>query len=271
MESISNQNDSGLGRSVKTGAIRAFTLIELLVVIAIIAILAAILLPALTKAKQQSWITTCINNQHQIDMAWMMYASDSSDTLALNYWSNASGPARSLPGSWVIGNADVDSDPTNITSGTLYPYINSIPVYHCAADQTYFPNTSIPRYRAFSMSCYVGANLDYQLNLKIYPILKTTAIRQPSQTLVFIDEDDQTIDDGHFLYEFNLTTDYWINLPGFRHNNGTVLSFADGHANYWRWFESHPSAVNVPLTGSALNDLRRLQATSPQNANYGNF
>jgi prepilin-type N-terminal cleavage/methylation domain-containing protein/prepilin-type processing-associated H-X9-DG protein len=264
MKFVSHQNDLSLDRPIKTNVIRAFTLIELLVVIAIIAILAAMLLPALSAAKEKSKRTTCISNQRQLALGWLMYAPDFSEVLVLNKWSNTPAPARSLPGSWVLGNANIDSDPTNITAGTLYPYIKALGVYHCSDDRAYVKSTTIPRARCFSMSCYLGA--DPKAGYGIVPILKATSIRKPVQTLLFIDEDDLTLDDGYFLYEF--VGSEWVNLPGFRHSNGTVLSFADGHAEYWKWAEGHPSATETTLAGNALADLRRLQATSPQSANY---
>jgi prepilin-type N-terminal cleavage/methylation domain-containing protein/prepilin-type processing-associated H-X9-DG protein len=243
----------------------AFTLIELLVVIAIIAILAAMLLPALSKAKERANTSTCINNQRQMGFAWIMYSGDNNDMLPENKWAPVGGYARSLPGSWVLGNANYDPDPTNITSGTLFPYVKSFGTYKCNSDKRFFPGTTTNRYRCFSMSCYM--NGPTHSTLLVRPLTKSSQLRKSSNILVFIDEDDISLDDGHFLYPFSTTVSggtSFVNVPGFRHSNGSILSFADGHAEYWRWHQPRPSGGGAVLTGAALEDLKRLQRTSPQ-------
>ena len=115
----------------------AFTLIELLVVIAIIAILAGMLLPALSKAKSKGQAIVCLNNLSQLQKAWLMYTDDNHDIMPLTRLDDGGPPHfRARPGSWVLGNAFVDVSPTNLQAGTLYPYAQAVGVYRCPSDRT---------------------------------------------------------------------------------------------------------------------------------------
>lgn len=246
-----------------------FTLIELLVVIAIIAILAAMLLPALSRAKQRANTTYCINCQRQMSLAWVMYADDNKDTMPLNAWDHGN-PARSTSTSWVIGNANYDADPTNITGGTIFQYVKAIGVYHCTEDKKTIINTSTNRYRCFSMSCYLNGDAGSEAQFGFAHRTRLSNLHRPVSTMVFIDEDDKTIDDGHFLYPWSKTSTggtTWINFPGFRHNNGTVWSFADGHAEYHKWRTGYNalSPANTPTFGPEQGDIVALEETSPEN------
>jgi type II secretory pathway pseudopilin PulG len=236
---------------------------ELLVVIAIIAILASLLLPALSAAKGRALTTQCLNNQRQLGLAWTLYASEAGDRLALNLGGTVNGIHRSPPGCWVTGSASHDADPSTITQGTLFPYAQALQLYRCPADHSCVEGTSIPRLRSVSLSIYMGGE-DSETNFLIYPVMEFTRIPQPSKTLTFLDEDENSINDGIFLYASQI--DEWLDTPARRHQNGLVLVFADNHSEYWQWKGPAPVSwfnggyVNDLLE---LQDLKRLQRTAP--------
>src|SRR5215469_9352909 len=124
---------------------RAFTLIELLVVIAIIAILAAILLPVLSQSKEKAQRMHCLNNEKQLEVAWQLYADEDNGILASNDvdFRGANVP-ESPTGSWVLGNASLDTNQTDITAGTIFSQLKIIACYHCPVDQSLVLGTTVP-------------------------------------------------------------------------------------------------------------------------------
>jgi prepilin-type processing-associated H-X9-DG protein len=240
-------------------------LIELLVVIAIIGILAALLLPVLSRAKERAHRITCLSNQRQLGLAWDIYSGEVNGLLAINDWVLDGQIARSPTNSWVWGNCLLDTDPANITSASLFPYVKNALVYRCPADRTDIQDTRIPKYRSFALSCYLGGPEENVVRWDVHPVARMNEIRNASKTLTFIDEDDLTIDDGHFLYPTNGLN--WYNIPGWRHQNGTILAFADGHSEYWKWKSRHPTTT--AFMGASMEDpagfedLARLQQTTP--------
>jgi prepilin-type N-terminal cleavage/methylation domain-containing protein len=247
------------GLSSKPG----FTLVELLVVIAILAILASLLQPALSAAKGRALITACQNNQRQLGMAWALYASENADRLALNLGGVVNGVHRSPADCWVTGNAAWDADPATITQGTLFPDAQNVKLYHCPADQSCVVGTATPRLRSVSLSIYMGGE-DSETNFMIYPLMKFTGIWSPSKCLTFLDEDENGINDGIFLYASKI--DEWLDTPAQRHEHGAVLVFADNHSEYWKW--KGPAPVSWFNGGyvtdpAELHDLHRLQQTAP--------
>ncbi|HEV2453905.1 MAG TPA: prepilin-type N-terminal cleavage/methylation domain-containing protein [Verrucomicrobiae bacterium] len=250
---------------------RAFTLIELLVVVAIIAILAALLLPVLGHARERAHRIHCLNNEKQLDLAWQLYADEDNGILVSNVWDFRSASVPESPvGSWVVGNASLDTNETDITEGSIFPYIKVIASYRCPADQNFVLGTSALVLRSYSLSCFLGGPPSDTAKFNIRPVSRLNQIRTPASSLTFIDEDISTIDDGHFLYSD--TANIWYNLPAWRHANGDTLAFADGHQEYWKWRSSLAVDLTLnygqPVTDpAALQDIQRLQKTATEAAN----
>jgi prepilin-type N-terminal cleavage/methylation domain-containing protein/prepilin-type processing-associated H-X9-DG protein len=242
----------------------AFTLIELLAVIAIIAILAALLLPSLTRAKREAQRTACMSNLHQLDVAWLAYCADYGDYLPVN---TGAGNATTLgvystPGSWVVGNAQVSADVSNLITGTLYPYTPNTGAYHCPADSSTIASSTTLRIRSYSLNIFLGgepSSPDPRYTSRLQDIVPGTA-----QVFTFLDECSGGIDDGCFGTSENPAED-WINMPTDRHSQGGTFVFADGHYEYWRW--QFPKIWVYPgspvANASDLLDLREVQNRLP--------
>jgi prepilin-type N-terminal cleavage/methylation domain-containing protein/prepilin-type processing-associated H-X9-DG protein len=243
-----------------------FTLIELMVVICIIAILAALLLPALVKAKNKAKAVSCISNLKQLQTGWLMYAHDHDDQLPLNRSEFTAGAWRSSPDSWVGGSSAIyDTSPLPIEQGSLFPYNRALGLYHCSMDLSQVKTMAgalLPqlRLRSYSMSgCYGGRTNEVQ-NV----ILRLTQVANPSQAFVFLDEQEDSIDDAHFLV-WDAPDNRWVNMPADRHDRGCNLSFADGHVEHWVWkwpktFTDKTDYWKRCVNDLDLEDLRRLQA-----------
>jgi prepilin-type N-terminal cleavage/methylation domain-containing protein len=140
----------------------AFTLIELLVVIAIVAILAAMLLPALAKAKSRGQSISCTCNLRQLQYAWLMYVHDNNEVMPPNINRNLSTPnPQALPGSWVVGNAQLDVTTSNVQSGVLFKYLGSVGVFHCPSDKsTVTGHPELLRTRSYSLNAWMNSDAD---------------------------------------------------------------------------------------------------------------
>lgn len=259
----------------------AFTLMELLVVIAAVAILAALLLPAAAKAKAVAQSSDCGNNFKQLQMAWQLYTVDFNDSFPANKWiavnwqDGCPSGYQTTSDSWVLGDATVDTQPWNIQNGCLYTYTRALQLYHCPIDRSTvdaWPHTT--RKRSYSMSYYMDGTEG-----KPERKTKLSQIKNPSGAFVFIEEHEDSINDGVFFVHVpgddgeqaeranNPTFGgaHWMDLPAGRHNQGCNLSFVDGHAEHWRW--KWPKVLN-PDNPDVVNqldftDMRRLQGCIP--------
>lgn len=235
---------------------RAFTLIELLVVIAIIALLLALLLPALRLAQDQAMAIIDVSNLKTLSLAYFTFTTDNNDELVSGHvqqnnslhWVSA---PQALDGTYTGNNRPglIEDKIRGIKRGLLYPYVKDVKVYHCPADAR-IDMTDQLAYRSYSIAG--GANGEGWRNS--YKIAKTySEIRSPGKTYIFVEEgESRGWNIGSWVMNLN-RTDQWVDPFAIWHNNKSTLGFADSHAEKHKWVDK--STIEMSVSGKNFQNI----------------
>ena len=260
-----------------------FTLIELLVVIAIIAILAGLLLPALSAAKQKAHSIRCLNNHRQLTYGWILYADDNEGHItAASDPRDAGGPEPVKP-AWVRGLMDFDPgnrsnwDPRwDIHRSPLWQYVQSEEIFKCPADKSLVSvgDKAMPRVRSMAMNVHCGAwgegEKTYWFGYRVYQKESDFVDPGPSSTFLFLDVREDAVNYGNFLVGMKGYPDFpeqmlIFDFPASYHNRAATLSFVDGHSEVKKW--QHPDTMPPLVKGGLLPQIAEMPTTlsSPGN------
>jgi prepilin-type processing-associated H-X9-DG protein len=256
----------------------AFTLVELLVVLATIALLAAVLLPALAGTKPDGQAFQCLNNTRRLTLCWTMYASENSDKFM-------------DPVKWVSGQMDWGNGQNNTnvslmldSSALIAPYVKSAALFKCPSDIYQSPQNLGPRIRSYSLDSALGGGPSLGSNYapgippetRVYfaPTMMSQLNKPgPANIYVILDENPDSINDGYFMLDagkWPIGQDHWHDFPGSFHNGAVSISFADGHSEIHKWQKSSTSqSVQYKSFGSAYAATYGWTVPLNQNSNLG--
>lgn len=241
----------------------AFSLIELLVSLAILALLASLLAPSLGAARNRTRSVMCLNHLRQLQLGWMSYVEDHHGDLPPNDAAFTNGVWRSTGNSWIgPSNARIDTTSESIGNGLFWRlgYVRPASVYRCPDDLSRIRGSRRARTRSYAMN----GNLAGRTNEMQATLRHAGDIPAPDRLMVFLDEHEDSIDDGHFLV-WPFPDDRWVNLPAGRHRQMGLWTAADGHVERRRWrhpksFEPRREYWKRAASDADLADLRDVQS-----------